>query len=98
MLTKLKAVGRGLKQELRVYRLVLQDKRTPKMARIILGMAVGYALMPFDLIPDFIPVIGHIDDAIILPLLVMAALKMIPAEIVEDCRARARDGQTNHSS
>jgi uncharacterized membrane protein YkvA (DUF1232 family) len=95
---KLKAVGRGLKQELRVYRLVLKDKRTPKMARIILGIAVGYALMPFDLIPDFIPVIGHIDDAVIVPLLVILALKMIPGEIIEDCRVRVRDGQINHSS
>jgi uncharacterized membrane protein YkvA (DUF1232 family) len=89
LLKKLKAVGRGLKQELQVYRLVLKDKRTPKMARIILGIAVGYALMPFDIIPDFIPVIGYIDDAVIIPLLLLVALKMVPREVMEDCRARA---------
>ncbi|MDO9584880.1 MAG: YkvA family protein [Syntrophales bacterium] len=95
---KLKSVGRDLKQELRVYQLVLKDSRTPQAAKLILGMAVGYALMPFDLIPDFIPVIGHLDDAVIVPLLVILALKMIPGEIIEDCRTRVRDGQINHSS
>jgi uncharacterized membrane protein YkvA (DUF1232 family) len=88
---KLKSVGRGLKQELKVYRMVLKDPRTPKMGKVFLGMAVGYVLMPFDLIPDFIPVIGHLDDVVIVPLLVIVALKMIPQEIIDDCRARAAE-------
>lgn len=89
MFEKLKAAGTGLKRELRVYQLVLKDGRTPKTAKIILGMAVGYAMMPFDIIPDFIPVIGHIDDALIVPLLLIIARKMIPREVIEDCRSRA---------
>ena len=89
MFEKLKSVGRNVKHELRVYQFVLKDKRTPKISKILLGLAVGYLLLPFDLIPDFIPVIGHLDDLILVPLLVIAALKFIPQEVVDDCRKRA---------
>src|SRR5712691_8495680 len=87
---QLKMIARSLKQELSVYRLVYKDPRTPRLPKILLGLAVGYALLPFDLIPDFIPVIGHVDDLIIVPALVMIALKMIPREVVDDCRRRAQ--------
>lgn len=87
--TRLKAVGRNLKREIQVYRLVLKDHRTPRLAKILLGLAVGYAVLPFDIIPDFIPVIGQLDDLIIVPALIIVALKMIPKEVVEECRARA---------
>jgi len=53
-----------MKQEIKVYQLVLADRRTPRTARFLLGLAVGYALLPFDLIPDFVLVIGHLDDLI----------------------------------
>ena len=85
---RLKAVGRAFKRELRVYQFVLRDPRTPKLAKILLGLAVGYVLLPFDLIPDFIPVIGHLDDVIIVPGLVFFALKLIPTEIVAECRLK----------
>ncbi|MBT9131450.1 MAG: hypothetical protein DDT41_01756 [candidate division WS2 bacterium] len=88
MFDKLKSVGRYLKQEIKVYQLVLKDSRTPKLAKYLLGLAVGYSLLPFDIIPDFIPVIGYLDDIIILPTLVIIALKMISKEVVEDCRIR----------
>ncbi len=88
--TRLKAVGRSLKREILVYRLVLKNHRTPRLAKILLGLAIGYAVLPFDIIPDFIPVIGQLDDLIIVPALIIAALKMIPNEVVEDCRARAK--------
>ncbi|MBI3756752.1 MAG: DUF1232 domain-containing protein [Deltaproteobacteria bacterium] len=83
---QLRRIARSLKHELSVYRLVLKDPRTPRLPKILLGLAVGYALLPFDLIPDFIPVIGHLDDLIIVPGLVILALKLIPPEIVADCR------------
>jgi uncharacterized membrane protein YkvA (DUF1232 family) len=86
---KLKSAGKSLKHEIKVYQLVIKDSRTPKIAKLFLWLAVGYTLLPFDIIPDFIPVIGHIDDVIIIPVLVFIALKMIPEEVVEDCRFRA---------
>jgi uncharacterized membrane protein YkvA (DUF1232 family) len=85
---KLKAAGRVLKRELKVYQSLLKDPRTPKPAKFLLGFAVSYALLPFDIIPDFLPIIGHMDDLIIIPALVLAALKMTPQEVIEDCRAR----------
>ena len=86
MFAKLKALGRGLKRELRVYRLVLADQRTPRLAKLLLWLAIGYALLPFDLIPDFIPVIGHLDDLIVIPALVLLALTLIPPEVLADAR------------
>ena len=88
MMERLKAVGNSLRRELKVYRLVLKDKRTPTISKIALGLAVGYALLPFDLIPDWIPVIGHLDDVIIVPLLVIIGLKFLPKEIIEEYRGK----------
>ena len=88
MREKLKSLATSLKNELKVYELVLRDKRTPTIAKVLLGIAIGYLLMPFDLIPDFIPVIGHLDDLIIVPGIVLLALKFIPKEIISECRTR----------
>ena len=85
MFDRLKKTGLEIKREINVYRRVLKDSRTPRIAKILLGLAIGYLLLPFDLIPDFIPVIGHLDDLIIVPALVIIALKMIPKEVIEDC-------------
>ncbi|HSI96127.1 MAG: YkvA family protein [Methylophilaceae bacterium] len=75
-----------IKNEFAVYRLVLKHPETPFLAKILLGLAVGYILLPFDLIPDFIPVVGHLDDLVIVPALIYAALKLVPKGIVESCR------------
>jgi len=88
---RLKALGQDIKREIAVYQKVLKDSRTPKMAKVFLGLALGYLLLPFDIIPDFIPVIGHLDDLIIVPALVLIALKMIPKEVIEDCRKTITD-------
>jgi uncharacterized membrane protein YkvA (DUF1232 family) len=89
MLQRLRSTANRLRQEIKVYQLVLKDPRTPKLAKVLLGLALGYALLPFDLIPDFIPVIGHLDDLIIVPALVILALKLIPQDVVDDCRSRS---------
>jgi uncharacterized membrane protein YkvA (DUF1232 family) len=89
MFERLKSIGLALKREVQVYQLVLKDDRTPKPAKWLLGLAVGYTLLPFDLIPDFIPVLGHLDDVLIVPLLVIVALRLIPAEVIADCRTAA---------
>ncbi len=85
----MKAFARTLKRELDVYRLVARHPRTPLLAKALLGLAVGYVLLPFDLVPDFIPVLGQLDDAIIVPALALLALRMAPPEAVTECRAKA---------
>ena len=92
MLSKLKSATRSIKRELKVYQLVLKDPRTPRLARWLLVVAVGYALSPIDIIPDFIPVLGYLDDAILVPGLIAIALKIIPPQVVEDCRAKVTGG------
>ena len=90
MIEKLKSLTKHLKQEFEVYRLVLKHPKTPLIAKVFLGLAVGYLLLPFDLIPDFIPVLGQLDDAVIIPLLVYIALLFIPKVIIQSCREQVR--------
>lgn len=93
-----KEITRSLKREVVVYQRVLRDERTPVVAKLFLGLAIGYLLMPFDLIPDFIPVIGHLDDAVVIPALVFVALRFIPREIITEHREQImREGQTTLS-
>lgn len=84
---KFQEIYRSFKREFEVYRLLAKHPETPRVAKLLLGLAVGYLLLPFDLIPDFLPVIGHLDDAIIVPGLVALARRQIPAELIERCRA-----------
>ena len=60
------------------------------MAKFLLWLAIGYVLLPFDLIPDFIPVLGQLDDVLIVPGLIYLALKMIPQEVIAECRERVK--------
>lgn len=86
MKEKLAEARRSLKREFDFYKRVSKHPETPRGAKMLLGLAIGYALLPFDLIPDFIPVIGHLDDALIIPGLVLLALKSVPEEVKTECR------------
>ena len=78
---RLAELGRQLKDRIAYYRALYGDPRTPWLARALLWLAIGYTLLPFDLIPDFIPVVGHLDDLVIVPALLFLALSLIPAEV-----------------
>lgn len=86
MLDQCRKIARQLKRELMMYKAVAKDPRTPWVAKILLLAAIGYVLLPFDLIPDWIPVLGVLDDLIIVPGLVALATKLIPKVILEDHR------------
>ncbi len=74
-------------RELAFYRRVLGHPKTPRLSRFLLGLAIAYAVSPFDLIPDFIPVVGHLDDLIVLPLLIRLAMRLVPRDVIAECRA-----------
>ena len=86
---KLKDFGRTFKREVAIYRGVAGDARVPRIAKFLLGAAIAYVLMPFDLIPDFIPVLGQLDDVIIVPGLVWLACRFVPRAVLEEHRRRA---------
>ncbi|PKM39460.1 MAG: hypothetical protein CVV04_10660 [Firmicutes bacterium HGW-Firmicutes-9] len=83
--------AKQLKTDIPAVFLALKRRETPWYAKVVAGLTVGYALSPIDLIPDFIPVLGYLDDLIILPVLVALTVRMIPAEVMAQCRAEAED-------
>jgi uncharacterized membrane protein YkvA (DUF1232 family) len=84
--------ARRLKRDVYTLYLACKDPRVPWLARLFIACVVGYALSPVDLIPDFIPVLGYLDDLLLLPLGVALALKMIPPAILAECREKATRG------
>jgi uncharacterized membrane protein YkvA (DUF1232 family) len=80
---------RDLRRELHALYLAAKDPRVPWYAKALAGFVVAYALSPIDLIPDFIPVVGLLDDLVVVPLGILAVRRMIPAAVLADCRARA---------
>ena len=81
--------AKSLKTEIHALYLACRDPRVPWFAKAIAIFVVAYALSPIDLIPDFIPVFGYLDDLIIVPLGILLARRLIPAEVLEECRAAA---------
>jgi uncharacterized membrane protein YkvA (DUF1232 family) len=81
---------RKLKAETYALYLAYRDPRVPWYARLLVAVVVGYAFSPIDLIPDFVPVLGYLDDLLLVPLGIWLALKLIPAEVMAEARARAR--------
>ena len=85
----LKERAKQLKTDIPAVFLALKHRETPWTAKLVAAATVAYALSPIDLIPDFIPVLGYLDDLIILPALVALTVRLIPAEVMADCRAQA---------
>ena len=83
--------ARRLKTEIHALALAYRDPRVPWYARVFAACVVAYAFSPIDLIPDPIPVLGYLDDLVLLPLGVAVALKLIPAPVMAECRQRAQD-------
>ena len=83
--------ARQLKIEVYALYLAYQDPRVPWVARIFTACVVAYAFSPIDLIPDFIPIIGYLDDLILIPLGIKIALSMIPIEVMNESREKAHE-------
>jgi len=90
-LAKLKARAGELKREVFALYLAARHPRTPWYAKLFLAAIVAYALSPIDLIPDFIPVLGFVDEIVLLPLALALAVKMVPGSVMSECRARAME-------
>jgi uncharacterized membrane protein YkvA (DUF1232 family) len=91
LVAKLKTKAKEIKEDVSALYLVYKRKDVPIAAKIIIVITIAYALSPIDLIPDFIPVLGYLDDLIILPFLIVIAIKLIPKNILEECREDAKD-------
>ena len=83
--------ARQLKAETYTLYLAYRDPRTPWYARVVAAVVVGYAFSPIDLIPDFIPVLGYLDDLVLVPLGIWFALKLIPPAVMAESRAKAAE-------
>ena len=89
LLTRLRTWARFLKREVLVVYLAARDPRTPWYARAVAICVAAYALSPIDLIPDFIPLLGYLDDVLIVPLGIALALRLIPPDVLAEARVRA---------
>ena len=85
----LKERAKQLKTDIPAVFLALKKRETPWTAKLLAALTIGYALSPIDLIPDFIPVLGYLDDLIILPAMVALTVRLVPAEVMASCRAEA---------
>jgi uncharacterized membrane protein YkvA (DUF1232 family) len=91
MIKKLKQMAKKLKTQLVVLFFAYKDPRVPWYAKAFTICVVAYAFSPIDLIPDFIPILGYLDDLIIVPLGIFLALKMIPQDVLDDCSIKAQE-------
>ncbi len=90
LLTNWKKKASQLKYEIGALYWAYRDTRTPWYARVFMAIVIGYALSPIDLIPDFIPILGYLDDLIIVPTGIFLAIKMIPEGVFNECREKAK--------
>lgn len=89
ILTRLRSWAGRVKRDILALWLAARDQRTPSLARLTAALVAAYALSPIDLIPDFIPVLGYLDDLLIVPLGIMLAIRLIPAPLMAEFRSRA---------
>jgi uncharacterized membrane protein YkvA (DUF1232 family) len=92
LIVTLRTQAKRLKRELIALYGASRDARTPWYAKLVVGIVVAYALSPIDLIPDFIPVLGYLDDLILVPAGIKLAIRLIPAEVLAEHRACAGEG------
>jgi uncharacterized membrane protein YkvA (DUF1232 family) len=97
MLEKLKSRARVLKNEAIVVYIAAKDPRTPWYAKALIFFVVAYAFSPIDLIPDFIPVLGYLDDLIIIPAGIALAIRLIPADALEEARGKVAGSSMERS-
>ena len=90
MFTLLKAQAKQLKQHTLTVYFAARDPRTPLLVRALAMFVAAYALSPIDLIPDFIPVIGYLDDLLLVPLGLVLVVRLTPPEVLESARAQAK--------
>ena len=91
VLSTLRDWARGIKRSTMVLWFAARHPDTPILAKLIAGIAVAYALSPIDLIPDFIPVLGYVDDLILLPVLIWLALQLCPNPVIQSSQQKADD-------
>ncbi len=89
MIERLKLWARTIKRDVVALWLAARDPRVPWFAKLLAAAVAAYALSPIDLIPDFIPILGYLDDVILVPLGIMAAVRLIPALVMADLRGKA---------
>ncbi|MDQ0970842.1 uncharacterized membrane protein YkvA (DUF1232 family) [Neobacillus niacini] len=95
MFKKIKAWARNLKRQIFILYCAYKDERVPWYAKLFTACVVAYAFSPIDLIPDFIPILGYLDDVILVPLGIMIALRMVPKSVISDCEVKAEEMMKN---
>ncbi|TFH58601.1 YkvA family protein [Peribacillus frigoritolerans] len=95
MFDKIKTWARSLKRQIFTLYFACKDERVPWHAKVFTACVVAYAFSPIDIIPDFIPILGYLDDVILVPIGVMIALKMIPKNVLADCEVKAEEMMKN---
>jgi len=91
MIGKLKVAAKRIKQDVLTVYFVARDPSTPLIVRLLAFAIAAYAVSPIDLIPDFIPILGYLDDIILLPLGILLVIKLTPSDIIEASRSKAAD-------
>jgi uncharacterized membrane protein YkvA (DUF1232 family) len=98
MIARWRQRARGLRRETHALFLAYRDPRVPWYAKLLAACVVAYAFSPIDLIPDFIPVLGTLDDLVLVPLGIALSLKLIPPQVMAECRARAAAAENEPKS